>query len=65
MDERNHEIKLLSPRQELTGADRKWAARYEVGDMVRYERGSREIGIDKGKYVRVVEVDAAKNLLTV
>lgn len=65
VDERDHAVKILSPRQELTGADRKWAARYEVGDMVRYQRGSREIGIDKGEYVRVAAVDPAKNLLTV
>ena len=31
-----HPIRTLVPRQELTGADRTWAAKYEVGDILRY-----------------------------
>ena len=38
------------PRQDLTGADRTWAARYEVGDVLRYSRASKETGIGKGDY---------------
>ena len=65
VDKQDHALGILSPRQELTGADRKWAARYEVGDIVRYERGSREIGLHPGEYVRVTSMDASKNLLGV
>jgi len=31
-----HQVKVLIPRQDMTGADRAWAAQYETGDMVRY-----------------------------
>jgi len=53
------------PRQDLTGADRAWAARYNEGDVLRYSRGSKETGIGKGEYARVVSVDADNNRLTV
>ena len=35
----------LVPRQDLTGADRTWAERYQVGDVLRYSRASKETGI--------------------
>src|SRR5438093_7846000 len=56
---------LLTPRQELTGADRQWASRYEAGDVIRYSKGSRAVGVGAGEYVRVVSVDRDRNLLTV
>jgi ATP-dependent exoDNAse (exonuclease V) alpha subunit len=58
-------MRTLVPRQELTGADRGWAARYEVGDVLRYSRGSKETGIGKGEYARVAGVDADGNHLRV
>lgn len=61
----DHTVRILSPRQELTGADRKWAARYEIGDTIRYARGSREIGLGKEEYARVIGVDSNRNLLQV
>ena len=60
-----HRMQVLVPRQDLTGADRMWAARYEVGDVLRYSRASKETGIGKGEYARVSAVDAAINRLTV
>ena len=60
-----HRIKVLVPRQDLTGADRMWAARYSVGDVLLYSRSSRETGIAKGEYARVKSVDAPKNRLMV
>ncbi len=56
---------MLVPRQDLTGADRAWAERYEIGDVLRYSRASKETGIGKGEYARVTEVDSAANRLTV
>ncbi len=53
------------PRQDLTGADRMWAARYSPGDVLLYSRSSQETGIAKGEYARVVSVDAPGNRLTV
>jgi ATP-dependent exoDNAse (exonuclease V) alpha subunit len=53
------------PRQDLTGADRTWAQRYEVDDVLRYSRTSKETGIGKGQYVYVKSIDARANRLTV
>jgi ATP-dependent exoDNAse (exonuclease V) alpha subunit len=58
-------IRTLVPRQDLTGADRTWAAKYEVGDIVRYSRTSKETGIGKGQYAQVTSIDSASNRLTV
>ncbi len=60
-----HHIRTLVPRQDLTGADRTWAERYEVGDVLRYSRASKETGIGKGEYAQVKSIDAPKNRLTV
>jgi conjugative relaxase-like TrwC/TraI family protein len=60
-----HRIRTLVPRQELTGADRTWAAKYEVGDILRYSRASKETGIAKGTYAQVQSIDGASNQLTV
>jgi ATP-dependent exoDNAse (exonuclease V) alpha subunit len=60
-----HPVQTLVQRQELTGAARTWAEKYEVGDVLRYSRGSKETGIQKGEYARVTGVDAAHNQITV
>jgi conjugative relaxase-like TrwC/TraI family protein len=60
-----HRIRTLVPRQSLTGADRTWAERYEVGDVLRYSRASKETGIGKGAYAQVKSIDAPQNRLTV
>ena len=60
-----HQTTVLSPRQEITGADRQCAERYEEGDVVRYSRGSKALGIEPGNYARIERVDAKANQLTV
>ena len=60
-----HVITTLAPRQEMSGADRTWAAKYQVNDILRYSRSSRETGIEKSEYARVTRVHAQDNLLTV
>jgi len=60
-----HRVETLVPRQDLTGAARTWAERYEVGDVLRYSRASKETGIGKGEYARVVAIDAPHNRITV
>jgi conjugative relaxase-like TrwC/TraI family protein len=60
-----HRVQILVPRQDLTGADRTWAERYNVGDVLRYSRDSKETGIHKGEYAKVTKIDAANNRLTV
>jgi hypothetical protein len=60
-----YRVDALVPRQDLTGADRTWAARYQFNDVLLYSRTSKETGIEKGEYARVKSVDAPNNLLTV
>jgi len=60
-----HRIRTLVPRQDLTGPDRTWAERYEVGDVLRYSRASKETGIGKGEYAQLKSIDARNNRLTV
>jgi conjugative relaxase-like TrwC/TraI family protein len=61
----DHSIRVLVQRQEMTGAERSWANHYETGDVVRYARGSKAIGIEAGAYGAVVGVDPTANLLTI
>jgi len=58
-------VRVLTPRQDLTGADRQWAARYEPGDVLRYTVGSQAHELAPGTYARVIEVDADHNRLIV
>jgi ATP-dependent exoDNAse (exonuclease V) alpha subunit len=49
----------------MTGAERAWATRYQIEDMVRYSRGSRLVGVEPGTYGKVVAVNPIENLLTI
>jgi conjugative relaxase-like TrwC/TraI family protein len=60
-----HRVGVLVNRQELTGADRQWPAKYEPGDVVRYTRGSKQFGLAPGEYATVSEVDTQRNFVTV
>ncbi len=61
----DHKLRVLIQRQEMTGAERRWASGYEDGDVVRYARGSKEAGIDAGTYATVVSTNPAMNLVSV
>ena len=61
----DHSFRVLVQRQEMTGAERSWASRYEINDVVRYARGSKSAGIEAGEYGTVVGINSAANLLTV
>jgi conjugative relaxase-like TrwC/TraI family protein len=65
VDRDEQDVRVLVPRQDLTGADRQWAARYDPGDVVRYTTGSQARGLNAGEYVRVEQVDAQSNRVTV
>jgi len=62
-DER--QVQILDPRNEMTGANRKWAAQYEVGNVLRYQRDSPEAGIRQGDYATVTAVDIQRNRISV
>ncbi len=61
----DHRFQILVQRQEMTGAERSWASRYEISDVVRYARGSKSAGIQAGEYGTVVGINPADNLITV
>jgi conjugative relaxase-like TrwC/TraI family protein len=61
----DHSFRILVQRQDMTGAERSWATRYELNDVVRYARGSKGAGIEAGEYRRVVGINSSTNLLTV
>src|SRR5579863_9071691 len=60
-----HQLKVLVQRQEMTGAERRWASGYEIGDVVRYARGSKTAGIEAGTYGVVAGSNLSANLLSV
>jgi hypothetical protein len=62
---KEHKQRVLVARQEVTGADRQWAAQYEPGNVVRYTRGSKTHGIEAGEYARVERANEKENLVTV
>src|SRR5579859_738746 len=61
----DHSFRILVQRQDMTGAERSWAGRYEINDVVRYARGSKSAGIIAGEYRSVVGINSDSNLLTV
>ena len=61
----DHSMRVLTPRSDMTGADRAWAARYQAGDILHYIRGSKESGIEAGSYAQVVSTDPKENIVTV
>jgi ATP-dependent exoDNAse (exonuclease V) alpha subunit len=65
VESESHAMRVLTPRSDMTGADRAWAARYEVGDVLHYQRGSTVLGIEQRSYARVVSTDPKANSLTV
>jgi conjugative relaxase-like TrwC/TraI family protein len=65
LDKQDYSTRVLTPRSDMTGADRAWAARYQAGDVLRYVRGSKEHDIERGSYVQVVATDVKENLVTV
>jgi conjugative relaxase-like TrwC/TraI family protein len=60
-----HRVHVLYARQDVTGADRQHAQNYAKGDVLRYSKGSKPLGIQAGEYARVTAADRETNTLTV
>lgn len=58
-------VTIRIARQDLTGADREWAAKYQLGDEIRFQKGSTRLGIGRGEYATVTAVHSFANELTV
>ncbi|WP_425151800.1 MobF family relaxase [Candidatus Binatus sp.] len=56
---------VIFVNRDLTAAQRQHPQSYEVGDVVRYRRGSRRLGLGKGTYARVQNTDSDLNRITV
>lgn len=65
VDSKDHSMRVLAPRNDMTGADREWAARYQPGDVLHYVRGSKEHDIEARSYAQVVTTNAPENIVTV
>ncbi len=62
----DHDTRVLVLRQDMTGAERKFALSYvPQEDVIRYNKGSKVFGINKGDYARVMSTTHADNELTV
>jgi len=58
-------FRTLTQRSDMTGADRTWAARYNIGDILQYTTGSKSEAIDRDSFATVRSVDGSTNALTV
>lgn len=61
----DHKFRVLVPRQDMTGAERAGAKRYELEHVVCFSRGSKILGIEAGSFGKVVDIHVAENLLTI
>ena len=52
-------------RQDIIGADRQYAQNYERGDVIRYSKGSKPLGIEAGEYARVARTEPENKIVTV
>jgi ATP-dependent exoDNAse (exonuclease V) alpha subunit len=58
-------LRTLTHRSDMTGADRSWAARYNVGDVLQYTAGSKAEGIERNSFSFVRSVDVHANTIAV
>ncbi len=58
-------VHVLYARQDVTGADRQHAQNYEKGDVLRYSKGSKPLGIETREYARVTHTDRESNTVTI
>ncbi|MEP7308053.1 MAG: MobF family relaxase [Acidobacteriota bacterium] len=65
VEAREHTVRVLVMRQDVTQADRAWAGQYDPGDIVRYASAAPTHRIESGSYATVLGVDAKANTVTV
>ncbi len=56
---------IVLVRRELTRPQRERAQSYEVGEVLRFRRGSARLGIDRGSYARIEAIDPERNQIVV
>jgi ATP-dependent exoDNAse (exonuclease V) alpha subunit len=65
LGEDTYQLRILVNRQSITGEDRAVASSYQVGDVVRYRKGSAALGIKPKDYATVMASDPEVNIITV
>jgi conjugative relaxase-like TrwC/TraI family protein len=65
LGEDQYSAHVLQPRQDLTGEDRKLAASYRIGDVVRFHRNNKAAGAARGDYATVTGIERESNAITV
>ena len=58
-------LRTLTHRSDMTGADRTWALRYNVGDVLQYNTGSKSEGIERGSFATVQLINVRANTIAV
>jgi conjugative relaxase-like TrwC/TraI family protein len=58
-------IPVLVQRSDMSVAERRWAARYDRGDIIEYQRGSKALGVHMGERTTVIDIDVRNNRLVV
>jgi conjugative relaxase-like TrwC/TraI family protein len=56
---------IVLVNRDLTRPQRKRVQSYEVGDVLRFRRGSARLGIDRGSYARIEAIDPEQNQMVV
>jgi conjugative relaxase-like TrwC/TraI family protein len=56
---------IVLVNRELTRPQRKRGQSYDVGDVLRFRRGSARLGIDRGSYARIEAIDPERNQMMV
>lgn len=56
---------IVLVRREMTRPQRKRGQSYEVGDVLRFRRGSTRLGIDRESYARIEAIDPERNRMAI
>lgn len=65
LDAESQSVFVLANRQDLTGVDRQRASAYHTGDVIRYGRANQTVGVSRGEYATVIDIDHERNTVTV
>lgn len=65
LGELEHGVRILVNKQNITSEDRVLAEAYEVGDVVRYRKGSHSLKVKTGEYGAVIASDRASNVIKI
>jgi len=65
ISKRDYRTKVLENRNDMTGAERTFAAAYQPNDIIRYTSASKKHGVNAGEYARVLSTNDKDNTISV